>query len=313
MPITIQYGPAGLVGTLAVKAGEGAGFAERQEADLRMAQLNLQAQAEANRKRAQNKAFELQKVVADRILAAQVKTPVADHVKEKADLERATQAAEQKTIRAQMDKMLASGIIDQDDYQKGILAMLTGNKGLVTDLFKPTKPATVKPNISGAQEVDIIRQPFHERRRLLEEQVGQLTKQLADPFTAQMGETENLKKQLAGVQKQIETEFQNEAAAIAEWRQKGGDLYAPKTAPSPGTMSIAYTPQMSDSERDLLRWARELSGESSPKVGGDQATTLAPPTSTPTQRPPTEYPDAVWNNQHKMWTVVRNGRLMGVR
>lgn len=34
-----------------------------------------------------------------------------------------------------------------------------------------------------------------------------------------------------------------------------------------------------------------------------------------TKRPPkpTEYPDAVWNEQHQMWTVVRNGRLMGIK
>ena len=28
---------------------------------------------------------------------------------------------------------------------------------------------------------------------------------------------------------------------------------------------------------------------------------------------PAEYPDAVWNEEHKMWTVVREGRLMGVQ
>jgi len=34
--------------------------------------------------------------------------------------------------------------------------------------------------------------------------------------------------------------------------------------------------------------------------------------STVRQAKPAQYPDAVWNNEHGMWTVVRNGRLMGV-
>lgn len=33
------------------------------------------------------------------------------------------------------------------------------------------------------------------------------------------------------------------------------------------------------------------------------------------ERPPKpkEYPDAVWNAEHGMWTIVKNGRLMGVK
>jgi len=33
------------------------------------------------------------------------------------------------------------------------------------------------------------------------------------------------------------------------------------------------------------------------------------------ERPPKpkEYPDAVWNEEHQMWTIVKNGRLMGVK
>jgi len=28
---------------------------------------------------------------------------------------------------------------------------------------------------------------------------------------------------------------------------------------------------------------------------------------------PKEYPDAVWNEEHQMWTIVKNGRLMGIQ
>lgn len=33
------------------------------------------------------------------------------------------------------------------------------------------------------------------------------------------------------------------------------------------------------------------------------------------ERPPkpAEYPDAVWSEEHQMWTIVKNGRLMGVK
>lgn len=30
-------------------------------------------------------------------------------------------------------------------------------------------------------------------------------------------------------------------------------------------------------------------------------------------QPPAEHPDATWNPEHKMWTVVRDGRLMGIK
>lgn len=33
---------------------------------------------------------------------------------------------------------------------------------------------------------------------------------------------------------------------------------------------------------------------------------------TSAKTPPADYPDATWNEKHGMWTVVRNGRLMGV-
>lgn len=37
-------------------------------------------------------------------------------------------------------------------------------------------------------------------------------------------------------------------------------------------------------------------------------------TNAPIQSPkPAEYPDAVWNEKHNMWTVVRDGKLMGVK
>lgn len=57
----------------------------------------------------------------------------------------------------------------------------------------------------------------------------------------------------------------------------------------------------------------EFAGPPSPftPVGTPRFPTVAPGKA-PTKVPPPEYPDAVWSKEHQMWTVIRNGRLMGV-
>jgi len=48
-------------------------------------------------------------------------------------------------------------------------------------------------------------------------------------------------------------------------------------------------------------------------AGADQPKPRAPKVKQRTPQPPTEYPDATWDDKRKMWTVVRDGRLMGVK
>jgi len=256
MPITVQYGPASLMGTLATRAGEARGQQIQHQWDMDSARLSLQARAQANQKRAQDRAFQLQMATADKMLAARLKTPAADHMRTQADVAR----AEQQKVKDQLDKLAASGSITPEVYQKSIFGLLSGNKALITELLKPVKPAVEKPNISRAQEVDIIRKPFQERREVL-------GREISDPITSKKRKTE--------LQKRMQDQFDKEATAVSKWREEGPSMYeaAPRQAPRTGGGSVSFTPEMSASEQNILRFARGLAGEASSKIGGDQPVT----------------------------------------
>jgi len=67
----------------------------------------------------------------------------------------------------------------------------------------------------------------------------------------------------------------------------------------------------------------EVPGEKRSRLGIDWLAKDIPPTirkrkrveSKVKERPPKpkEYPDAKWSKEHQMWTIVKNGRLMGVK
>lgn len=75
-----------------------------------------------------------------------------------------------------------------------------------------------------------------------------------------------------------------------------------------------YNKQMADyladnpkaSKKEMYVKAQELKSTYMAAAKGQKL-----PTSTVPK--PKEYPDAVWNNQYNMWTVIRDGRLMGVK
>ena len=262
MPITIQYGPAGLAGALAVQAGQGEGRLDRQRLDFQSAQLNLQAQHEANVVTAQNKAFELQQAVEDRKAAQEARTPVADHIAEKLQLQNQYRTTQQTTLQKQVDAMLASGSIDTATHQKVSFGITEGNKDLVTHLFQAPKPGPAeKPTISNAEEFELVRQPFKERRRMLDVEEGRINTKLADPDTEMMYPkvAAQLKTRLGEIRALRDTEFANETAAINKLRTGGapGQHPAP-TVPSGGSGSITYTPEMTDSERDIMRMSQEI-------------------------------------------------------
>jgi hypothetical protein len=304
-----------------VNAGQGEGRLQQQDLDLKYAQLNLQAQHEANQVAAQNRAFNLQE-------AAGTRTPVADHIAERAAL-----AGVQDTkIQKQLDSMFAAGSMDQGSYQRAKLALMTGNKELITDLLKP--PAATKPEhafISGTQEMETIREIFRERRRPLDSEEHLLQTKLADPTTAMSYPkgAAGMMARMVEIRRQRATEFANEEAAIATLRQQGlqpktptaqgsGAIITPDgAATGSGSGTVSFSPTMTDSERNIMAWARAEaerieSGSSSRIKGPDQpvVSTLAP---TPAQQPPAQYPDASWNDELKAWTVIRNGQLYKVK
>jgi hypothetical protein len=132
MPIKVDYSP---VGGLVSAAGQ-AGQAEAQQTQfsqgLQMAQLGMQQQA-------QDRAFDLQQAMAERTLAAQTRTPAADHIAEAASLRKASDAAKQKQYKDQLDSMLADNTIDRPQYQKGLMAVLTGNETLMQHILATPK------------------------------------------------------------------------------------------------------------------------------------------------------------------------------
>jgi hypothetical protein len=326
MPITIQYGPAGLAGALAVQAGQGEGRLDRQRLGLQTAQLNLQAQHEANQVAAQNKAFELQQAVEDRREALQARTPVADHVKEKADIERADQQKEQEAIRKQMAKMRTAGIISEAEHEKGILAMLTGAKGLVTQLFEPQKPGD--PSISNVKEVAIIQAKHRELRRPFYTRLQAIAKTLADEFSIEPKEKLQIEK--GQLEAKIQAGMVQEAEEIDKIRQKGpggshptaaaqatvdaaGNIITPSPASGMGT--ITYSQGLSESEQGIVDAVKKMAGPKGQftiRGQGPNAPVTAS-TETPAQQPPVSAPDAQWNEQYQCWTVVRNGRLIKVQ
>jgi hypothetical protein len=293
MPITIQYGPAGLAGALAVQAGQGEGRLERDRLGLQYAQLNLQAQHEANVVAAQNKAFELQQAVEDRKAAQAARTPVADHIAEKLQLQNQYRTTQQTALQKQVDAMLASGSIDKATHQKITFGIMEGNKDLVTHLFQPPKPGVEKPTISNAEEFELIRQPFKERRRMLDVEEGRINTKLSDPDTEMMYPkvAAQLKARLGEIRALRDTEFANETAAINKLRTEGAPGKKPTTTVpvkptvdasgaivNPGTTqgsgTVTFTPEMSDSERDIMRFAQERAGTEAKITGKGGSTTI---------------------------------------
>jgi hypothetical protein len=112
MPINIQYGPS--IGPLAALAGQGAGQREAFAQDMSLldvAQKNQELQA---RTQAQNQAFALQSAYAKRVVAAQTRTPAADHVAERLQLSNQSRQDEQNRTKTQLDAMLEKGTITSE-------------------------------------------------------------------------------------------------------------------------------------------------------------------------------------------------------
>jgi hypothetical protein len=237
---------------------------------------------------------------------------VADHVKEKADIERADKEKENEAIRKQMEKMRARGIITEGEHEKGILAMLTGAKGLVTQLFEPQKPAGA--TVSNAKEVEIIQSKHRELRRPFYTRLQAIAKSLGDPFSTEPREKLLIEK--TELEAKVKAGMEQEASDIDALRQKGGGGQVAPAQAAGGTGKITYNPGLEESEQNIVDAVRGMAG---PKArftirgGGPTTTEFGTSEETPAQQPPVSAPDAVWNEQHQCWTVVRNGRLIRVQ
>jgi hypothetical protein len=271
MPIKIDYSPTGALLGLAGLAGQAERKRNAFAQDMQLLEFSQRQQEFQAQREAQDKSFELQRVMAERTLAAQMRTPAADHIKERADLEAATRNKHQTDVKAQLDSMKEKGAIDEAQYQKGLLAVMTGNEPLMQHIL--ATPPAVKPNISNSQTVDTIREPFRERRRMLEGQLGQVTKTIAEGLFGP-GDKEAAQKQQSDLMAQIDAQFAQETAALEQFRQHGQGGVAAPAEDDAGIGSISYTPALSTSEHNILSMARWMGGpEVAAKIGGDRPVT----------------------------------------
>ena len=293
MPINIDYSPVGALTSAAAMAGQGEGQRQSFAQDMQLLDLTQRQNEAQMRQSAQNRAFDLQEAMASRQLAAQTRTPAADHIAERADLARSDRAAKQNQFKGQLDTMLSTGTIDPTQYQKGLMALMTGNETLMTHVLANPKATVEKPNISNAAELDVIREPFREKRRILESSLTSLNTNLAK-FGSIPEMAEPIKTQKNDIQKQIDDQFAQETAAIDKWRQAGHGQAATQATPGsgfltdasgqttaissdtgafPGTGRMTTQATISPSMRAILDQARGMAGANAGKIGGDQMTT----------------------------------------
>lgn len=255
MPITVQYSPVTGMGLLAATAGAGAGRLEARKQqfaeDVASLQLSQQAQAEANRQAAQNRAFSLQQAMADRMATEQRRTPAADHIAERVGLARAERDLEQKQFRTQLDSMLEKGSIDPAQYQKGLLAVMTGNSAMMAQIMATPKVTAERPNISNVEEVGIIRQSFREKRRRIETQSNKILDNLFNPA--------DIAVHGAAVQKQLDDLDTQETEALEKWRAEGRGQVPTEAPTATGSMTITRPPKRTprnQSEQNILNYMR---------------------------------------------------------
>lgn len=109
------------------------------------------------------------------------------------------------------------------------------------------------PTISNAQELDIIRKPFEEKR-----------KNLAEQLTAGFMTT----AEKTAIQKQIDALYADEAEAIGEWRLKGRGIFAPPETPGSGSITFSRVPDPDPQVQEIEEMARRsVSPDIAAKIG----------------------------------------------
>jgi hypothetical protein len=226
MSLNVEYGPIGLAGALAVKAGQNEAGYKAQQVAMEQQRLSMEQQAETTRQAAQDKAFSLQEAQASQIALAQRRTPAAEHIAGALSASNLTKQDEQRQSLAQLDDMLEKGQITPTQYQNARAGVMTGSKALVDKaIMPPDQTDPMQKPVFQAQ-----RQMIHDKRTQLYNQMNEIRKATSDDFSA--------KPPLTGpgsaveVQKQIDTTYEEE-------KNLWGD-FAPKPAApeTPGSSSM---------------------------------------------------------------------------
>jgi hypothetical protein len=137
MPITIEYGPAGLAGGLAGLAGQGEANQRSFSQGIQLAEL-AQRQDELRARVAAENSDRLQRAYAQHVASASMRSPVADHVSDHLLAANQIKQEDQNRTKAQLDSMLEKGLITPKQYQNAITGVLSGSRGLIDRALIPT-------------------------------------------------------------------------------------------------------------------------------------------------------------------------------
>jgi hypothetical protein len=178
MSLEVNYGPIGLAGVLAVRAGQNESAYKAQEMALEQQRLNMEQQAQFQRQQAQDKAFELQQAQASQIAVAQRRTPAAESVAGALAASNMTKQDQQQQSLAQLDDMLSKGQITPTQYQNARAGVMTGSKGLIDKaIMPPDQGDPMQKPIFQAQLRSI-----REQREAAYDELKQINAAKLDPF-----------------------------------------------------------------------------------------------------------------------------------
>jgi hypothetical protein len=250
MAININYTPVGALSALATGAGQAQAQRTGFSQDMQLMNFAQGQQASAEQALLQSRQLQnAHQALMDRMSVQS--TPVSDHIQERATLADQQRVQKQAAFKTQLDTMLQNGNITPDQYAKGQLAFLAGNETMMSQVMAAPKPVHEKPNITNAEEVDIIRSPFREQRKPLETQLQVLQKQQADPTTVTLGNASKYQAQIDQIQGQINDLYTKERDAIDTWRKGGPASLKAPAAPAPvGSYSMQRVPN--ESEQNII-------------------------------------------------------------
>lgn len=185
MPITVKYAPVGALLGLAQAAGIGERQQRGEVADLAFIQMSLSAQARnaeiAARMQAQDQAFALQTAAATRIARTPTRVQPTDAVLGRMQWQTGQRELQQQTQIDQLNMMRAGGQIDQAQYERAKLGLMTGNEALVRGALLPKKPVT-KPLVSFAQEKSYFDDRWKRQLDPIQREIAQLQKESREEY-----------------------------------------------------------------------------------------------------------------------------------
>lgn len=275
MALNVEYGPISLAGGLAAAAGTSVGSAAGQQtaiqSGLSLLSQSSQYNAQQANRRAQDRAFELQQAMADRIAGGQHRTPAADNVAEHLRLETQNRRDEQNRTKTQLDNLLSKGQISETQYGQAMAGVLSGSKGLIDRAIIP------------AATTDPMQKPlFAARLQMIRDQRAAHYNELKETQAASLDPLKSRsipKGKLDQIKTNIDQTYKDEATLLAE---------ASKSAVAPADMggSLSMTPVPNAQEGNILNLARSMAGPGAAPIGynpqpgapsGQQQTLMAPP------------------------------------